>query len=118
MVHRFFLLLVLGAPLIAEVRDLKAFYQERCAVCHGHDGTGRGPNGARLGGPSLKETRREAKRPEADLVASILQGKGAMPGFRRQLSEAEARRLVTGVIRPLGGRKIHEPPLPGGKQTP
>jgi mono/diheme cytochrome c family protein len=98
------LLVLFCTSASAEVRDLKAFYQERCAVCHGHDGTGRGPTGGRLGGPSLKEARREAKRPEADLVASILQGKGAMPGFRRQLSEAEARRLAAGMIQSPAGR--------------
>jgi len=92
-------------PLSAEVRDLKAFFQERCAVCHGPDGTGRGANGARLGGRNLVEARWLAKQEEAGLVASILKGRGAMPGFRRQLSEAEARRLVTEVIRPVVARK-------------
>ncbi len=99
------LLVILCMPGSAVFGYLKGFYLERCAVCHGHDGTGRGPNGGRLGGRNLADARWEAKQQEADLVASILQGKGAMPGFRRQLSEAEARRLVAGVIRPLGGRK-------------
>jgi mono/diheme cytochrome c family protein len=99
------LLVILCRPVSAEVRDLKAFFQERCAVCHGHDGTGRGPNGGRLGGRNFQDARWEAKQREADLVASILQGKGAMPGFRRQLSEAEVRRLVAGVVLPLAGRK-------------
>ena len=101
------LLVILCTSLSAEVRDLKAFLQERCAVCHGHDGTGRGPNGGKLGGRNFQDARWEAKQQEADLVASILRGKGAMPGFRRHLSEAEARRLVAGVILPLGARKKH-----------
>lgn len=92
-------------PLIAEVRDLKAFFQERCAVCHGPDGTGRGANGARLGGRNLAEARWLARQEEAALVASILRGRGAMPGFRRQLSEAEARRMLAEVIRPLATRR-------------
>jgi mono/diheme cytochrome c family protein len=99
------LLMILSAPLSAEVRDLKAFYQERCAVCHGQDGTGRGTNGGKLGGGNLADTRREAKVPEDDLVALILDGKGAMPGYRRQLSEAEARRLLASVVRPMTTRK-------------
>ena len=99
------LLVLLCSPGSAEVRDLKAFFQERCAVCHGHDGSGRGPNGGRLGGRSFQDARWEAKQREADLVASILRGKGAMPGFRRQLSEAEARRLVASVVLPLAARK-------------
>jgi mono/diheme cytochrome c family protein len=99
------LLVTLCMPVSAEVRDLKAFFQERCAVCHGHDGTGRGPNGGRLGGPNLKDARREAKQPQADLVASILRGKGAMPGFRRQLNEDEAQRLVASMIQPPAMRE-------------
>ena len=99
------LLVILCMPLGAEVRDLNAFFQQRCAVCHGPDGTGRGPNGARLGGRNLTDARWLAKQEEPDLLVSILQGKGAMPGFRRQLSENEARRLLAGVIHPLAGRK-------------
>jgi mono/diheme cytochrome c family protein len=99
------LLLILCTPVAAEVKDLKAFFQQRCAVCHGADGTGRGPNGARLGGRNLADGRWLAKQDQAQLVAVVLKGQGAMPGFRRQLSEAEARRLLTTVIQPLGGRK-------------
>lgn len=99
------LLVLLVVPLRAEVRDLRAFFQERCAVCHGPDGTGRGPGGVRLGGRNLAEPRWLAKQQEGDLAASILRGKGAMPGFRRQLSEPEARRLLNAVLRPLPTRK-------------
>ena len=99
------LLASFALPLAAEVRDLKAFFQERCAVCHGLDGTGRGANGARLGGRNLADPRWLAKQEEADLVASVLKGRGAMPGFRRQLTEAEGRRLVAEVIRPLAAKK-------------
>ena len=99
------LLAILSAPLSAEVKDLKSFFQERCAVCHGPDGTGRGPTGGRLGGRNLADGRWLAKQQEADLVATILRGKGPMPGFRRQLSEPEARRLVVNVIPKLAARK-------------
>ncbi|WLT30483.1 cytochrome c [Geothrix sp. PMB-07] len=105
------LLVFIVTPLAGEVRDLKAFFQERCAVCHGPEGTGRGPGGARLGGRNLTDARWFAKQDEKDLAASILKGRGAMPGFRRHLDEAEARRLVTEVIRPMGrgGKKPGAP---------
>ena len=99
------LLAIQGRPGSAEVRDLRAFFQQRCAVCHGQDGSGRGPNGARLGGGSLAVPRGEGKPPETDRVGSVLDGKGAMPGFRRQLSEAEARRLVEAVLPKLNARR-------------
>lgn len=106
MIPRSVLLLpvLLSGPLSAEVRDLKAFFQEHCAVCHGSDGSGRGLNGVRLGGRNLTDARWLAKHPEADLTASILRGRGAMPGFRRQLSEPEARRLLAGIVRSLASR--------------
>lgn len=98
-------LALLAAPLTAEARDLKTYYQERCAACHGPEGSGRSANGARLGGRNLADARWWAKQEESALVASILKGRGAMPGFRRQLSEAEARRMVSEVLRPLAARK-------------
>ncbi|MBK9796650.1 MAG: cytochrome c [Holophagaceae bacterium] len=104
-------LLFLVLPARAEVRDLKAFYQERCAVCHGPDGTGRGPNGIRLGGQNLLEARWLARQEEGDLVASILRGRGAMPGFRRQLSEPEARRLLNTLLQPVAPGKKQPGPL-------
>lgn len=99
------LLASLSLPLPAEVRDLKAFFQERCAVCHGADGTGKGPGGVRLGGRNLADRRWLARQQEPELAATILGGRGAMPGFRRQLSEAEARRLVASVLRPLAAKR-------------
>ena len=99
------LLAILSFPLAAEVRDLKAFFLERCAACHGFDGSGRGSGGARLGGRNLLDSRWLAKQETADLVTSILRGRGAMPGFRRQISETEARRLLAEVIRPKATRK-------------
>jgi mono/diheme cytochrome c family protein len=99
------LLAIAVVPLVGEVRDLRAFYQERCAVCHGPDGAGRGPHGARLGGRNLVDPRWLAKQEEADLLGAILNGKGAMPGFRRQLSEAEARRLLLSLARPQEAKR-------------
>jgi mono/diheme cytochrome c family protein len=100
------ILVCLSRPAQAEVRDLKGFFQRRCAVCHGTDGSGRGPGGVRLGGRNLLDAKWLAKQREADLTGSILKGRGAMPGFRRQLSEAEARRLLEEVVRPAVRRRL------------
>lgn len=99
------LLVILPVSLSAQVRDLRTFYRERCAACHGLDGTGRGPNGARLGGRNLMDARWRARQEDEALVASILRGRGAMPGFGRQLTEPEARRLVVEVLHPMAARK-------------
>jgi mono/diheme cytochrome c family protein len=95
--------------LAAGGRDLKAFFLERCAVCHGPDGTGKDPGGARLGGRNLRDARWLAKRTEAELAASILQGRGAMPGFRRQLGEAEARQMAGDLLGKTPKSKVRAP---------
>lgn len=105
-------LLLAGTALPMPGRDLKALYLERCAACHGPDGSGRGPGGVRLGGRNLTEARWRATQPLDGLVASILRGKGAMPGFRRQLTEAEARRLLTEVLPLRGVRRLRGPEAP------
>lgn len=99
------LLVILPATLSAQVRDLRAFYRERCVACHGADGTGRGPAGARLGGRNFADARWLARQDEAALVASLLKGRGAMPGFARQLTEPEAKRLMAEVVRPMAAKK-------------
>ncbi|WP_243316700.1 c-type cytochrome [Geothrix paludis] len=99
------LLVAMSASSAAQARDLREFYRERCLVCHGADGTGRGPNGVRLGGRNLADGRWFARQEDAALATSILKGRGAMPGFGRQLSEGEARRLVAEVLRPMVAHK-------------
>ncbi len=105
-------------PLAAEVRDMKAFFQERCAACHGPDGSGRSTAGVRLGGRNLLDARWLANQEESDLVASLLKGRGAMPGFRRQLNEGEAKRLLKDVTLPQEGRKNKSRALQTGDRTP
>lgn len=99
------LLALLSAPPAASARDLREFYRERCAVCHGADGSGRGPGGVRLGARTLADGRWLARQEDGALAATLRKGTGAMPGFARQLDDAEARRLVAEVLRPLAGRR-------------
>lgn len=91
--------------LAAQEKDLKVFFQRTCAACHGPDGSGRAVNGQRLPGRVFADPRWQSKEKDADLVKSILKGKGGMPSFQSQLSEAEAEKMVTDVIRPFAARK-------------
>ena len=104
----FFLLmpaLALQAAGLDDANDLKALYSRSCAVCHGEDGSGRGPNGQRLGGKDLASPRWQARTRDSQMVAAILKGKGAMPAFGAQMTEAQALQLVTEVIRPMAAKK-------------
>ena len=99
------LLLVPAFPARAGGRDLKRFYEARCAVCHGADGTGRGPGGLRLGPASFADPKTFGPASDEDLARAIRQGSGAMPAFSFVLDEAEARRLAREVLRPMAPRK-------------
>ena len=92
-------------PAFEGNQDLKALYGRSCAVCHGEDGSGRGPNGQRLGGKDLANSRWQARTRDSEIVKAILKGKGSMPAFGAQMSEADALKLVTEVIRPMAAKK-------------
>lgn len=101
------LILLSGIPLSSAQQplDVRAFFLRTCAVCHGPDGSGRLPTGQRLPGRPLNDSRWQAREKDSDLVRAILHGRRAMPGFKVQLTEAEVKRLVTEVVRPLAARK-------------
>ena len=81
--------------------DLKAFFSNSCAQCHGQDGSGFSSQGIRLMGRNLTNPAWQQRVSDARLVHSIRYGKGIMPPFGQQLSEAEALLLVQEVVRPL-----------------
>jgi uncharacterized membrane protein len=84
--------------------------------CHGADGTG-SPERDRLPEvPDFTSAAWQARRSDAQLVASVLDGKGEeMPPWRGKLSEGQARGLVTYVraFAPNPGK-----PGPGHQQGP
>ena len=92
-------------PALGDAQDLKALFNRSCAVCHGEDGSGRGPNGQRLGGKDLANPRWQARTRDSAMVKAILKGKGSMPAFGAQMSEADTLKLVTEVIRPMAAKK-------------
>lgn len=92
-------------PAGADTAELKGLYARSCAVCHGEDGSGRGPNGQKLGGKDLANPRWQARTRDSQMVSAILKGKGAMPAFGSLISEVDALKLVTSVIRPMAAKK-------------
>jgi mono/diheme cytochrome c family protein/uncharacterized membrane protein len=81
-----------GTPAVAEV------FRERCGKCHGADGSGKEARSRLPDVPDFTEAAWQARRKDAQLLASILDGKGSdMPAFRGKISEEEARALVAHV---------------------
>jgi mono/diheme cytochrome c family protein/uncharacterized membrane protein len=72
----------------------KTLYQKHCQRCHGEDGTGK-QRTARKNVPDFSRRDWQERRSDAQLLQSILEGKGSkMPPWREKLSEDQARSLV------------------------
>lgn len=90
--------LLAGAPKVeAEVSP----FLRHCARCHGVDGSGKGARGERLPGGRIAEPARLTAKDEESILALILEGRNAMPGFKAKLSAVEARKLAKQVLKGL-----------------
>lgn len=82
--------------------QLRAFYAEHCARCHGADGSARDAQGRSLKGKDFTDARAMAREKDEGLVKAILSGRRmglAMPAFKDRLSAEEARAMVVEVVR-------------------
>ena len=78
----------------AAVREL---FQRRCVKCHGADGTGKPARDRLPEIPDFTKRSWQARRSDAQLVATILDGKDEMPSWRGKISQEQARSLVAYV---------------------
>jgi len=81
-----------------EVRAAQALWGMRCATCHGQEGRGDGPGkppGANL--PDMTSAAFQGVRSDAQLTEVIAKGRGLMPAFSDQLTEAGIHALVRHV---------------------
>jgi mono/diheme cytochrome c family protein len=80
------------------VQQSSDLYRQRCARCHGSDGSGSLARDTMPPIPDFSDHRWQSSRSDAGLLASILEGKGAqMPAFRVKVTEQEARSLVAHI---------------------
>jgi mono/diheme cytochrome c family protein len=63
----------------------EALYQEYCASCHGPQGAGDGPAAEALNPKPANLKEMAPYHSDGDLAWKIAQGRGAMPGWKRQL---------------------------------
>ena len=83
-------------------KDLKEFYQQNCVGCHGQDGSAIGADGKKLKGQDFTDQDWQRNTKDEEMVKTILKGKFfglAMPKFKDALTEEEAHRMVTDIIR-------------------
>jgi cytochrome c6 len=96
--------IVVGAsPATAqEAPNGAATFKSKCVTCHGADGSGTAV------GKSLKvaDLRSDAvqKKSDAELIQSVSDGKGNMPGFKGNITDDEIQAAVT-FVRTLAAKK-------------
>jgi mono/diheme cytochrome c family protein len=97
-------------------REGRVLYRHYCLNCHGEEGRGDGFNAYNLDPRprSLADSSFQARHTDADLVAAIRSGGGAvglstgMPPWGRTLNERQVQNLVD-YLRTLA---VAEPPMP------
>ena len=72
--------------------DAQALYKQKCAACHGADGTGNTPAGKAMKAPDLTGAEMK-KESDAAFADAIEKGKGKMPAMKG-LSPAQVKELV------------------------
>jgi cytochrome c6 len=79
--------------LIRAQNDAAKTYKANCVLCHAPDGSGSTTSGKALKAQDLRSDAVQ-KKPEAELTASITNGKGKMPAFGKKLKADDITQLV------------------------
>jgi len=72
-------------------------YTSNCARCHGADGTSHTSMGQMTEAPDLTDAAWQSRRSAARMIASVTNGRGEMPSFRRKLTRPEIAAAVAYV---------------------
>src|SRR5271157_4845444 len=87
-----------SAPAAPEMRDVSGLFRQICMKCHGADGTGSPARSLLSEIPDFTIASWQEQRADAQLMASILDGKGSdMPPQRGKIGEEQVRSLVAYV---------------------
>jgi mono/diheme cytochrome c family protein/uncharacterized membrane protein len=100
------------APMAAKSPAAGELFQRHCVKCHGADGTGSPARADRPAIPDFTAASWQSQRSDAQLLASILDGKAStMPAFRTKLKEEQVRALIAHVrvFATKTGHSEHDP---------
>ena len=86
----------------------QVLYEQYCARCHGHDGK---PVGKGVGAIDFSNRAVVDQRSDEALKGVIMQGRGAMPGFGMQFTDA-AMMVLIAYLRGLSGSQGPHAPAP------
>jgi mono/diheme cytochrome c family protein len=83
-------------PMVERLRAARRVYDRRCSGCHDDDGKGGALRHTSPQIPDFTSRGWQVRRSDAQLVVSILEGKGTrMPAFHGKVSEDAAQDLVS-----------------------
>jgi mono/diheme cytochrome c family protein len=77
-------------------QDSATLYKSKCAACHGADGKGATPVGAKIGVRDLASAGVQ-KQTDDELAAIINDGKNKMPSYKKSLKPEQVKDLVAMV---------------------
>ncbi|MGA7884098.1 MAG: cytochrome c [Acidobacteriaceae bacterium] len=86
------LVAALAVPALAQSNG-EQVYKAKCAMCHGQDGLATTPVAKMMSVPSFKSPA-VAKLSEAEMLASVNNGKGKMPAYKGKLTDAQIHDVV------------------------
>ena len=87
---------VSSGPRAERLQAARQFFERRCSSCHDDDGTGGALRQVLPQIPDFTSGGWQARRSDAQLVVSILEGKGTrMPAFHGKIDEDKAGDLVS-----------------------
>jgi len=92
------LILMVAAP-VASAADGAADYKAKCQMCHGPDGKGT-PTGIKMGAHDFHSADVQ-KMTDADLSATITNGKNKMPAYNGKLTADQIKALAA-YVKELG----------------
>jgi mono/diheme cytochrome c family protein len=87
--------------------DLQKYWTDACARCHGVNGNGRDTSGKPLpdAGFDFTDTRKANRKKDADWVQVTMNGKDKMPAFKDKMSEADAQKMITEIVRKFAAKR-------------
>jgi cbb3-type cytochrome c oxidase subunit III len=75
----------------------RTVYAANCARCHGADGQSHTSMGEMTQAPNLTDAEWQSRRSSARMIASVTNGRGEMPAFKRKLSRQDIAAAVAYV---------------------
>ena len=75
----------------------RAVYEAKCTRCHGADGAGRTRMAEIVEPPDMTDPAWQRQRSNSRMIASVSNGRGQMPAFRKKLSRQEVAASVAYV---------------------